>query len=77
MKNYAEYQAAACLGKEAFDSPQRASRAIRSMRNRKPRKNGREVQDRGKLGAYRCKFCGHWHVGAAPRTKSLKVAAHE
>lgn len=77
MKNFAEYQAAACLGKEAFDTPQRANKAIRSIRNRKPRKNGRGVQDRGKLSAYRCKFCGHWHVCYAPWAKISKGAAHE
>lgn len=44
-------EAAACLGKEAFDSPQRAHEVLSKRRTREPREK------------YRCCYCGKFHVG--------------
>jgi rubrerythrin len=58
------YRQSECEGKPAFES-QRAAKKVAD----KSRKQG---QRRLKAGAwpvseYRCRFCGHWHVGSSRR----------
>jgi hypothetical protein len=45
----------ACYGKQNFEGPQEASRAIRHAG----------------MNSYRCEFCGFWHVGHSlgPQTR--------
>lgn len=44
----------ACLGKVRHDSHVSALGQIAKLRR---------VQGWSKLRPYRCKFCGHWHIG--------------
>lgn len=44
-------EVSACLGKEAFATPQLAHEVITKRRSRDPRQ------------VYRCRYCGKFHVG--------------
>lgn len=74
MRDKAAQDAAACAGKEKFESPQKVAKAIKAMQQRRPKKNGRGVASPGKLGHYRCDHCGYWHVGTPEFTVSSRRA---
>lgn len=49
-----------CTRKRAFSSEEEARRAARSFRRSLPAYDGRW------LDAYRCPWCGQWHIGNRP-----------
>lgn len=53
------HQDAACHGKEAFDTASEAYIIVHRKRRPGERKKPRE--------AYRCPFCGKWHLGSKTR----------
>jgi hypothetical protein len=59
---------ASCLGKSAYQTQMQAQAAIgRRRRNNK---------DRAPLNAYRCRYCGQWHVGH-PKPKTIAERKRE
>lgn len=62
--NNDSFATATCSGKEAFDTPELASRVL----HRKKR--------HGKIVVYRCRHCRKWHIGnhlgRKPGEKSLR-----
>jgi hypothetical protein len=48
-----------CQGKVAFDSVEAAHEQIGRMRRRRNFRNRRA----SRLNAYRCQFCGSYHIG--------------
>ena len=54
-----EWRASACSGKQAFDSALLANKVIRRRGRSKPRGQSKRQPE----CAYRCKFCGAWHLG--------------
>ncbi len=57
-----EFAISSCIGKEQFSDPQIAHRVVRKHKARRD-KRGRD----GSRQVYRCKVCGHWHIGRAPQ----------
>lgn len=60
-----EFKQASCAGKEAFTSPQDATKARRNQRNRR----------KATLETYRCQFCGSFHIGAPQSGAKRKARA--
>jgi hypothetical protein len=54
-----QYRRAACDGKEVFTDAGRAHRVADLMRHRRKRGASRSHRP---IRAYRCTFCGHWHL---------------
>lgn len=60
----------ACIGKPAMATRSHAEAVIRTMIRARRR--------RADLQAYRCKRCGHWHVGStAPRQRKDRAAVRD
>lgn len=57
--------AASCSGKERYQTPQMAHRVAR---RRNSSKGWRGMLERH-LAPYRCKSCGHFHIGGQTRVK--------
>jgi len=54
-------RASACIGKQAFDTPKDAQRAIDGFSRRK--KSAKARSDKGgKMGFYKCVGCGSYHL---------------
>ena len=51
-----QFRAAACIGKAGYRTPALAWKRVRRMNSR-----GKGVQ------AYRCEWCGKWHIGHVKR----------
>lgn len=54
-----EWRASACDGKRAFDSALLAMKIAKRRGKSKPRGQSRRQPEH----AYRCRFCGAWHLG--------------
>jgi hypothetical protein len=55
----ADWQNSSCAGKVAFETLAAAQEQISRFRKRRNFKNRRSAR----LNAYRCRFCGRYHVG--------------
>lgn len=53
-----------CMGKEAYDSVGLARAVLKRRRNAVRSRKGKG----GSLAVYRCRHCGSFHIGGAPRT---------
>ncbi len=53
--------ASECFGKAGFANAAMAQRVLRRMRSGK--------RSRAASIAYRCRFCGHWHIGTSNKHK--------
>lgn len=69
---------AQCHGKTPYDTKAKAIERIEhQMGNRfrhKERKNG---YHHTKLEPYRCRYCGHWHVGSGTNWSAIKRHQYE
>ena len=55
-------------GKHAYASPQAAHMVIQRQAKRpEGRKRHAMAWARGKVRAYRCRYCGQWHIGHTVR----------
>ena len=53
-----EFRMAGCAGKQKFDTPAMAHHSTRAMS--------------GNASAFKCGFCGKWHVGSGIRPKGKR-----
>lgn len=51
---------AGCTGKTGFLTWEQAKGAVSSTHFRPKKRNGE-----GAVRPYRCRFCGHWHIGTS------------
>jgi hypothetical protein len=65
MKHNRKNKTVVCSSKERFDNPQDARNRIRMQQKRQKRRSG-AVQ---KLHAYKCLYCGGWHIGTPSHKK--------
>lgn len=63
---------AACAGKQAFDRATANRVARETNQSRATGANTKRKTQKPRADAYKCKFCGHWHVGHARRKAQWK-----
>ena len=61
------WAAAACLGKEAFETARQALDTIKRIEQRRKRSQYRGAHNQH-VEAYQCRFCSSWHIGKGRST---------